>query len=216
MSNYIYLIQEREFITTNQNIYKLGKTKQENLERFKRYPKGSKLLLHQVCDDCDVLEIELIRDFKNKYKHRRDIGYEYFEGDYKDMIKDIHNKIIYTIISNNTDNKVSEVGEVIEEDQSNLRELENLKLERQKELENQELKRQKEAYSKHTEIQKKYYENHKEQILNQQKTYRTQNKYNENRRKVLYYLNNSTDYIMKCRKDTLTKYKIECIDGKYI
>lgn len=100
MSNYIYLLQEREFITTNQNIYKLGKTKQENLQRFKQYPKGSKLLLQQVCDDCDILETELIRDFKNKYKHRRDIGNEYFEGDYNDMIKDIHNKITYNKVHN--------------------------------------------------------------------------------------------------------------------
>ncbi len=100
MSNYIYLLQEREFITTNQKIYKLGKTKQENLQRFKQYPKGSKLLLQQVCDDCDVLETELIRDFKNKYTHRRDIGKEYFEGDYKDMIKDIHNKITNNVVHN--------------------------------------------------------------------------------------------------------------------
>lgn len=74
----------------------------------------------------------------------------------------------------------------------------------------------KEAYTNHKNIQKRYYDNHKEQVLTQQKLYRTQNKYNENRRKVLYYLNNSTDYINKCRKDTLTKYNIECIDGKYI
>ena len=71
----------------------MGKTKQENLQRFKQYPKGSKLILQQVCDDCDILETQLIRDFKNKYIHRKDIGNEYFEGDYNEMIKDIHNKI---------------------------------------------------------------------------------------------------------------------------
>jgi hypothetical protein len=108
MSNYIYLLQEREFITTNQKIYKLGKTKQENLQRFKQYPKGSKLLLQQVCDDCDVLEAELIRDFKNKYTHRRDIGNEYFEGDYNDMIKDIHIKITHNEVNNeDIDDEVS-------------------------------------------------------------------------------------------------------------
>jgi hypothetical protein len=100
MSNYIYLLQEREFINTKQNIYKLGKTKQENLQRFKQYPKGSKLLLQQVCYDCDMLETQLIREFKNKYIHRRDIGNEYFEGDYNEMSKDIHNKIINNIVSN--------------------------------------------------------------------------------------------------------------------
>ena len=101
MTDYIYLLQEREFITTNQNVYKLGKTKQDNLQRFKQYPKGSKLLLQHICNDCDMLEKKLISDFKNKYKHRKDLGNEYFEGDYNDMIKDIHNKI--TNHNENTD-----------------------------------------------------------------------------------------------------------------
>jgi len=35
MIGYIYLLQEREFIKTKENIYKLGKTKQENLKRIK-------------------------------------------------------------------------------------------------------------------------------------------------------------------------------------
>lgn len=106
MSEYIYLLQEREFINTKQNIYKLGKTKQENLQRFKQYPKGSKLLLQQVCNDCDMLEHKLIRDFKNKYIHRKDIGNEYFEGDHIEMSKDIHNKI-----TNNTTQKEDTVKE---------------------------------------------------------------------------------------------------------
>lgn len=106
MSEYIYMLQEREFINTKQNIYKLGKTKQENLQRFKQYPKGSKLILQQVCDNCDVLETQLIRDFKNKYIHRKDIGNEYFEGDYNEMIKDIHKMITYNVISyENTDDE---------------------------------------------------------------------------------------------------------------
>jgi len=32
MTEYIYLLQTREFIKTNENIYKIGKTKQENLK----------------------------------------------------------------------------------------------------------------------------------------------------------------------------------------
>ena len=101
MTEYIYLLQEREFIITNQNVYKLGKTRQDNLQRFKQYPKGSKLLLQHICNNCDMLEKKLISDFKNKYKHRKDLGNEYFEGDYNDMINDIHNKI--TNHNENTD-----------------------------------------------------------------------------------------------------------------
>ena len=55
MHNSIYLLQEREFINSNENIYKIGRTKQANIQRFNQYPKGSKLLLHIVCDDCEKI-----------------------------------------------------------------------------------------------------------------------------------------------------------------
>lgn len=37
-TNYIYLLQEREFIKTNENVYKVGMTKKENHKRFNQYP----------------------------------------------------------------------------------------------------------------------------------------------------------------------------------
>ena len=36
-ANYVYLIQEREFIKTNEKIYKLGKSKQEHNKRANQY-----------------------------------------------------------------------------------------------------------------------------------------------------------------------------------
>ena len=86
---YVYLVQEREFIKTNEKIYKIGRTKKENLTRFNQYPKGSALLLQLTCKDCVKLETELIKCFIGKYKQCTDIGNEYFEGDYEDMIEDI-------------------------------------------------------------------------------------------------------------------------------
>lgn len=91
--SYIYLLQEREFIKTDEEIYKMGKTKQENDKRFKQYPKGSKLLLQKICDDCDGKEKTLLAIFKNKFKQRKDIGTEYFEGNYKAMIVEIEKSI---------------------------------------------------------------------------------------------------------------------------
>ena len=88
-AQYVYLIQEREFIKTSENIYKIGKSKQENNKRINQYPKQSKLILQILCDNCDELEKELIISFKNKYNHRKDIGNEYFEGDFEDIIKNI-------------------------------------------------------------------------------------------------------------------------------
>ena len=98
-SEYIYLLQEREFIKTNEPIYKIGKSKQENLKRICNYPNGTKLLFQIICEKCDFIERELINIFKNKYELQRNIGNEYFKGDYKEMIDDI-----YKYISNNHDN----------------------------------------------------------------------------------------------------------------
>lgn len=86
---YIYLIQERTAVAINKPIYKIGRTSQLNFERFKSYGKGYKILLHVVCDNCIDIETKLINSFKYKYIHRNDYGNEYFEGDYKLMIKDI-------------------------------------------------------------------------------------------------------------------------------
>jgi hypothetical protein len=87
--NYIYLLQEREFVKSNKPIYKLGKSKQENVSRIRQYPKGSVLYYQTICIDCDSKETELIRLFNEKYTKHPEIGNEYFEGDYNEMLNDI-------------------------------------------------------------------------------------------------------------------------------
>ena len=94
-NEFIYLIKEREFIKTKELIYKIGKTKQENLQRIKSYPNGSILLLYIITNDCDKKEKLIIQKFKEHFIHKKDIGNEYFMGDYNHMIN-----IILSIISN--------------------------------------------------------------------------------------------------------------------
>ena len=71
MIGYIYLLQEREFIKTKENIYKLGKTEQENLKRIQNYPNGTKLIIQLECENCDINEkkliIIIIKQFYNFY-----------------------------------------------------------------------------------------------------------------------------------------------------
>ena len=62
---------------------------QLNSKRFSQYPKGSILLLQLICLDCNACETQLIQLFTQKYTRRRDIGNEYFEGDFTGMIADI-------------------------------------------------------------------------------------------------------------------------------
>lgn len=93
MTEYIYLLQTREFIKTNENIYKIGKTKQENLKRICSYDNGTILICQFKCIDCDKLEKKLITLFKEKYEIQKDIGNEYFKGNCDDMRDDIYNYI---------------------------------------------------------------------------------------------------------------------------
>lgn len=93
MTEYIYLMQKREFIKTKENIYKIGKTKQENLKRITNYDNGSILICQFKCNDCDKLEKKLIALFREKYELQKEIGNEYFKGNCDDMRDDIYNYI---------------------------------------------------------------------------------------------------------------------------
>jgi len=102
-SHYIYLLQEREFIKTKENVYKVGRTEKENHSRFNQYPKGSVLLFQMSCNDCKSIERQIINLFKEKFIQRKDIGNEYFEGDFQLMID-----IIYSTIRNET--KITDIS----------------------------------------------------------------------------------------------------------
>lgn len=86
---YIYLLKEREFIKSCENIYKIGKTSQSNDKRFKQYPKGSILIFQSTCSNCCEIEKIVINNFCLNFRQRKDIGTEYFEGDCNDMIIEI-------------------------------------------------------------------------------------------------------------------------------
>ena len=61
---YIYLLQEREFVKTNEHIFKIGKIKLENHEIFYEFPDESILLFQSSCNNCDILEKKIIKLFK--------------------------------------------------------------------------------------------------------------------------------------------------------
>jgi hypothetical protein len=116
-NEYIYLVQEREFIKTNEPIYKLGKTKQECLKRICNYPNGTKLLIQIICNDCDKYERELINKFKEIFIQKKEIGYEYFKGDKYKMIEIIYNLIWENNIKinneNNDDKKCNKCNKIL-------------------------------------------------------------------------------------------------------
>lgn len=87
--DYIYLIQTRESIRCNDDIYKIGRTNQELHKRMSAYPKDSKLLMtiDMGIDSVDS-ETDLIHIFNRTFIHREDWGNEYYQGD-PDIMRDI-------------------------------------------------------------------------------------------------------------------------------
>lgn len=90
--NYIYLLQKSEF----NNIYKVGVSKKEN----EQYPIGTVLIFKMMCNVIEKVEENIIKIFKERFNQQKDIGDEYFEGDYHIMI----DTICSTIKDNNDDN----------------------------------------------------------------------------------------------------------------
>ena len=89
-TEYIYLIMEREFIESNKNIYKIGRTKQKNLDRLHQYPKQSILLFQIACIDSIVCEKNLKQIFSEIFIKHPEIGTEYFQGNPNQMIDIIY------------------------------------------------------------------------------------------------------------------------------
>ena len=85
----IYLIHTREFIKSNKNIYKIGRS--NNIEcRIRTYPKGSNVLFIMKCKNSTFCEDNLIRLFKKKFIQNKYYGNEFFEGDEDLMIDEIY------------------------------------------------------------------------------------------------------------------------------
>lgn len=85
--NSVYLLIEREFMVSKQNIFKIGRSANVS-NRTKQYPKGSQLLVVLPCIDSGVTERNLQIVFRNKFIHRKDIGSEYYEGPPNSVIKE--------------------------------------------------------------------------------------------------------------------------------
>ena len=91
--NYIYIIKVREFIKTNENIYKVGRTDKGFSKRVKSYPKGSVVMCIVKVPNSKKYETALKKSFNLLFKRRKDIGHEYYEANYQDMYKNMHKVI---------------------------------------------------------------------------------------------------------------------------
>ena len=86
MYEFIYLLQTRESLRNNEDIYKVGRTCKSELERFNNYPKGSILHLHISCVNSCEIENNIINSFNRKFTNVGMYGREYFEGNLLEML----------------------------------------------------------------------------------------------------------------------------------
>lgn len=90
LGEYIYLVQLREHVRSREYIYKIGRTAQQPMQRIAQYPKGSKLFIIIIVNDSVTAETDLLRLFRSKYISHTELGAEYFEGNPRNMIRDIY------------------------------------------------------------------------------------------------------------------------------
>jgi hypothetical protein len=90
IGSYVYLLHEREFINSGESVIKYGRTQAgDPVERFQKYPKGSKIVLLLGVEDCNVFEKRIRKAFMEKFEHAKEYGLEYFRGDVQEMIKSV-------------------------------------------------------------------------------------------------------------------------------
>ena len=94
----IYLLKTREFVNSNQNVFKIGKSSKQGISRINQYPKGSVLYFLITVLNEDLIEHKIIELFSIQFIHKKEYGNEYFEGDYVEMI----DKINFIIQENKT------------------------------------------------------------------------------------------------------------------
>lgn len=71
-AEYVYIVQLKQHLGTN--IFKIGKTKQDNFKRLNSYGKETKLILQIEVPNCDLIENLLIDEFKTHFIQKRNLA----------------------------------------------------------------------------------------------------------------------------------------------
>ena len=120
---HIYLIQEREFIKTEEPIYKLGKT-HDIFQRKSGYPKGSILKFCIEIDKKYSMEKFAINQFNSLFEKQKEIGNEYYKGNLHEMIKELHQIYNNFIKQENEVKQIEQIEQVEQVDKVDVMDIE--------------------------------------------------------------------------------------------
>jgi hypothetical protein len=101
---WLYLLQRSDYRKHHEPIYKIGRTNDFN-RRINEYPAYSQIIAVYPVDNDKKCERELIKEFKNEFEFRNDIGHEYFEEDERDIIS-----VFNDYVSENLPNREEDVN----------------------------------------------------------------------------------------------------------
>ena len=87
----IYICKLREFVRSNEDIYKIGRTvagftEKGSLKRMGGYPKGSELKSYFYVHDCVESEKYILKELKERYGIKKEYGKEFFEAPLYELI----------------------------------------------------------------------------------------------------------------------------------
>jgi len=88
---YIYLLQEREFVRSGEETYKLGITNKIHSPKFNKNINGGVLLYLSISNNSKETKQKILSIFKENFIQKKYNGNDYFSGNYTDMIKIIQN-----------------------------------------------------------------------------------------------------------------------------
>ena len=106
-NEYLYIIQTADCIQKNNNIFKVGRSKQYigsdgNSKRLEQYPKGSTQLALFTVNNCIAAEAHMKEQLLNsQLKNMREYGFEYFQGSLQSIISIIAHTVDLFKPSNN-------------------------------------------------------------------------------------------------------------------
>ncbi len=114
-TQYVYLVQLREFVVSGEATYKVGRTLKDMQTLIYKYPAQSIIKMFIEIDDSSLIETMIVSRFHELFSHRPEHGNKYFNGDVHYMIEEMMLIAISVNRSKKMYNDFSSIREYVKE-----------------------------------------------------------------------------------------------------